>query len=76
VKKKRLKENDVLPSNREKVIMEKSIKMDWTKSTKGTHVYANNEPDTPVSTIYIKRSGLPDDAPKKISLTIEFEDNA
>ena len=33
--------------------MKKTIKMDWSKSTKGTHVYSNSEPDTPVSTIYI-----------------------
>ena len=56
--------------------METVIKMDWTKSTKGTHVYANNEPDSPVSTIYIKRSGLPADAPKEIRLTIEFDENS
>lgn len=53
--------------------MKKTIKMDWTKSTKGTHVYTNNEPESPVSTIYIKRSGLPSDAPATITLTLEFE---
>ena len=47
--------------------------MEWVKSTKGTHVYANDEPESPVSTIYIKRSGLPSDAPRNISLTIEYE---
>ena len=35
--------------------MKKIIKMEWSKSTKGTHVYANNESDTPVPTIYIKK---------------------
>jgi len=29
--------------------MKKTIKMDLTKSTKGTHVYANNETGSPVS---------------------------
>jgi len=53
--------------------VKKTIKMDWTKSTKGTHVYTNNEPESPVSTIYIKRSGLPSDAPATITLTLEFE---
>ena len=53
--------------------MKKTIKMDWTKSTKGTHVYSNNDPSSPVSTIYIKRSGLPSDAPTTITLTLEFE---
>jgi len=47
--------------------------MDWSKSTKGTHVYSNNEPDAPVSTIYIKRSGLPSDAPATIILTLEYD---
>ncbi len=53
--------------------MKKTIRMEWVKSTKGTHVYANDEPESPVSTIYIKRSGLPPDAPHNISLTIEYE---
>jgi len=54
--------------------MKKTIEMIWVKSTKGTHVYANEEPDTPVSSIYIKRSGLPDEAPDNITLTIDFVD--
>ena len=37
--------------------MKKTIKMEWVKATKGTHVYANNEPEAPVSTLYIKKSG-------------------
>ena len=53
--------------------MKKSIKMEWVKSTKGTHVYANDEPESPVSTIYIKRNGLPAEPPGTITLTIEYE---
>ena len=56
--------------------MKKTIKMSWTKSTKGTHVYANDEPDAPVSSIYIKRSGLPSEAPANITLTIDYEDDS
>jgi len=56
--------------------MKKTIIMDWTKSTKGTHVYSNNEPDSPVSSIYIKRSGLPDEAPGSITLTIDYEEES
>ena len=48
--------------------------MNWTKSTKGTQVYSCDDPDTPVSTIYIKRDALPDKAPASIELTIDFED--
>ena len=54
--------------------MKKTIQMEWSKSTKGTHVYANNESDTPVPTIYIKKSALPPEAPKNITLTIEFDE--
>ena len=53
--------------------MKKTIKMEWSKSTKGTHVYANNESDTPVPTIYIKKNGLPAEAPRNITLTIEYD---
>jgi len=56
--------------------VKKTIKMDWTKSTKGTHVYSNNDPASPVSTIYIKRSGLPTEAPATITLTLEFEEES
>ena len=55
--------------------MKKKIKMNWSKSTKGTHVYANDEPDAPISSVYIKRSGLPSQAPATITLTIDFEDD-
>ena len=54
--------------------MKKTIIMNWSKSTKGTHVYSNSEPDTPVSTIYIKRSALPDKVPGDITLTIEYDE--
>ena len=53
--------------------MKKTIRMEWVKSTKGTHVYANDESESPVSTIYIKKSGLPSDAPRNITVTIEYE---
>lgn len=53
--------------------MKNTIKMTWVKSTKGTHVYSNDDLDTPVTTIYIKRSGLPSDAPANINLTIDYE---
>jgi len=54
--------------------MKKAITMNWTKSTKGTQVYSCDDPDTPVSTIYIKRDALPDKAPASIELTIDFQD--
>jgi hypothetical protein len=56
--------------------MKKTIKMEFTKSTKGTHVYANNDADTPVSTIYIKRNGLPSTPPATITLSLEFNEDS
>ena len=53
--------------------MKKTINMEWSKSTKGTHVYSSDAPDAPVSSIYIKKSGLPSEAPKKLTLTIDYE---
>lgn len=56
--------------------MKKTITMNWSKSTKGTHVYSSDEDDTPVSSIYIKRSSLPSEAPQNINLTIEYSDES
>jgi len=56
--------------------MKKTIIMEFSKSTKGTHVYANDEASSPVSSIYIKRSELPSDPPVNITLTIDFEDES
>lgn len=55
--------------------MKKTITMNWSKSTKGTHVYSNDENNTPVSSIYINRNSLPSEAPQNISLTIEYNDD-
>jgi len=56
--------------------MKKTIIMEFSKSTKGTHVYANSEADSPVSSIYIKRSELPSEPPVNITLTIDFEEES
>jgi hypothetical protein len=56
--------------------MKKTIIMEFSKSTKGTHVYANSEANSPVSSIYIKRSELPSEPPVNIKLTIDFEDES
>ncbi|MBE9561780.1 MAG: hypothetical protein IMF12_02790 [Proteobacteria bacterium] len=44
--------------------------MDYVKSTKGTHVYGDCTEQTPVPTLYIKRSALPVDYPKSIKVMI------
>ena len=56
--------------------MKKTIVMEFSKSTKGTHVYANGDADSPVSSIYIKRIKLPSEPPVNITLTIDFENES
>lgn len=47
--------------------------MQFSKSTKGTHVYTDTTKDTSVPTLYIKKSGLPENPPETIVVTVEFE---
>lgn len=49
------------------------IKMVFTKSTKGTHVYGDSNSDPPVPTLYIKKTALPAKPPAEIEVTIAFE---
>lgn len=44
-----------------------------SKSTKGTHVYADPLPNAPVPTLYIKREALPDKPPMTINVVINYE---
>jgi len=45
--------------------------MDYLRSTKGTHVYADDSEDSPCKTLYIKRAALPAEPPAHIVVTIE-----
>ena len=53
--------------------MKKQIKMTFNKSTPGTHVYGNGEPDCAIPTLYIKRGSLPKNPPEQITVTIECD---
>lgn len=44
-----------------------------SKSTKGTHVYADASPNAPIPTLYIKRESLPTKPPEKITVDISYE---
>lgn len=46
------------------------VKMTYDKSTKGTHVYKDHTLDTPVPTIYIKRSAFDGEIPNVIKLSV------
>ena len=56
--------------------MKTALKMNYRKSTKGTHVYdaAPDEYDTAaVKTVYVARAAIPS-VPNTITLTLEWED--
>ena len=48
------------------------IEMHQEKVTKNTVRYAAVDEESPVPTVYVKKSGLPEPAPKAITLTIEI----
>lgn len=52
---------------------EKTIVMSLSKSTAGTHVYA--EPNVPgkfFPVVYIQKTQLPDPPPQQITVTVQF----
>ena len=48
------------------------ITMQQEKVTKNTVRYAAVDEESPVPTVYVKKSGLPEPAPKSITLIIEI----
>jgi hypothetical protein len=48
-----------------------TIKLDWERSTKGTHVYSDPQGDACIPTVYIRKSAFKDSVPERIQLTIE-----
>lgn len=47
------------------------IQMALTKSTKGTHVYADSSHGAPVPTLYIKKGALPSPPPETITVSVD-----
>ena len=52
----------------------KTATIDYTKSTKQTFVYSDNNEEPTVPTLYVRRAAMPSKPPEKITLTIEFEE--
>ena len=53
--------------------MKDKIIMSFSKSTKHTHVYTDDTSDAPIPSLYIKKTALPTDVPKRIRVTIDVE---
>lgn len=47
------------------------VKLDYERSTKGTHVYSTMDDTSPISTLYLKRSGMPSGPAERIEVTVE-----
>lgn len=50
------------------------ITMQLSKSTKNTHVYADDSEDAPVPTLYVKKSAMGNVPPE--SITVEITEDA
>jgi hypothetical protein len=51
----------------------KQIELALSKETKGTFVYTSIEENSLITNLYLMKSQMPAEAPKKITVTVEFE---
>lgn len=47
--------------------------LDFKKTTKNTFVYGEQDTSSPIGALYIKRSSMPSDPPKNITVEITSE---
>ena len=53
--------------------MSKQIEFELSKTTKRTFVYKSKDEDSLITSLYLMKSQMPAEAPKKITVTVEFE---
>ena len=53
--------------------MNKQIELALSKETKGTFVYKSKDEDSLITNLYLMKSQMPAEIPKKITVTVEFE---
>lgn len=46
------------------------VRMTHVKDTKGTYVFASVDPDAPITTLYIRKSGMPDEVPDEVEVIV------
>lgn len=49
------------------------VKLNFTKETPGTYRFDAADPNAPITSLYIRKAGLPPGAPKAITVTVETE---
>ena len=53
--------------------MSKQIELTLAKATKHTFVYKPKDKSPLITSLYLMKSQMPEEAPKKITVTVEFE---
>lgn len=53
---------------------EVDIKLDYFKSTKGTHVYKTEEQGALIKSVYLSREAMPIAPPLDIEITVKYND--
>jgi len=53
--------------------MNKQIELTFYKTTKNTFVYKSQDEDSLITSVYLKKSQMPADIPRKITVTVDFE---
>ena len=53
--------------------MKKQIELTLAKETKGTFVYKPTEEDSLLTSLYLVKSQMPAEAPRRVIVTVEFE---
>jgi hypothetical protein len=53
--------------------MSKQIELTLTKQTKRTFVYKPKDENPLITSLYLMKSQMPEEAPKKITVTVEFQ---
>lgn len=48
-----------------------TVKLNFVRSTKNKHVYAQENEGTLIGSLYLEKSGLPDTAPTTLEVTIK-----
>lgn len=46
------------------------VQMAYSKDTPGTYVFAAVDPDAPITTLYVRKTGMPGGAPKEIEVIV------
>jgi len=53
--------------------MNKQIELTFYKETKRTFVYKTKDEDSLITSVYLIKSQMPAEAPKKVTVTVAFE---